>query len=60
MSRKGEGCQWEQPGFSVFMHNTDEKINKCLRCKKSEGQPNQKCKPCKFEDRGYVLNIRKG
>jgi hypothetical protein len=50
---KGRGCQWQKPGFSVFM-NTDgeEKVNKCNRCKKYKGK---KCKPCEFDDRGFIL-----
>jgi hypothetical protein len=56
---KGRGNQWEKPGFSVFM-NTDgeEKTNKCLRCKKYKGGK-KKCKPCEFDDRGYVLIERR-
>jgi hypothetical protein len=32
MARKGEGNQWQQPGFSVFMH--PEKVDKvpCYKC----------------------------
>ncbi|MFH1317776.1 MAG: hypothetical protein ABIH71_02010 [Candidatus Omnitrophota bacterium] len=57
MSRKGEGNQWQAKGFSVFMHNTDKKENKCLRCRNWAGK---KCKNCNFNDRGYILIERKG
>jgi recombinational DNA repair protein RecR len=53
MSRRGEGNQWQAKGFSVFMHNTDKKENRCLRCRNYKGTT--KCKVCKFDDRGWIL-----
>lgn len=41
MARKGEGCQWQKPGFSVFMHipKKDNPCQKCVNNKYRGGNP---------------------
>lgn len=56
MARKGEGNQWQAKGFSVFMHTSEQKENKCLRCRNYKGK---KHKVCEFNDRGYILIDRR-
>ena len=47
MARKGEGNQWQQPGFSVFMH-TPEVENLCSICanNKYHGGSEEICDVC--------------
>ncbi len=57
MTIKGRGNQWQRKGFSVFMNTDGEKEpDKCLRCRSYKGK---KCKVCDFQDRGFIINIRR-
>ncbi len=48
MARKGEGCQWQRPGFSVFMHTTEQKEAPCYKCvnNKYYGGSEEVCNAC--------------
>jgi hypothetical protein len=48
MSRKGEGNQWQQPGFSVFMHTEEYTPPPCQSCvnNKYHGGAVEICEPC--------------
>lgn len=49
MARKGEGCQWEQKGFSVFMHPSKEEKCPCSNCTNNKyyGGSEEICDACR-------------
>lgn len=58
MTVKGRGNQWQRPGFSVFMNTGGEaEPEKCKFCRNWKGK---KHKDCNFDDRGFIINIKKG